>query len=915
MNKTLLVALLFTFAHCAVAQQQGSDVRYHEIVQELSATDTQLNRCLASIESSKQSVKTMRTCLIEEQKLEHIEVYGRFIGLETPEVVGRYYLDKKFIENAPKTNGDINELIALLPGVQISESAYSVEALTEIKAQEISISGGNPWQTGFYIDGMNYNSRQDPAASERSVSSINDIEGGVQTMNVNSEIVSSITVFDNNIPAEYGNFSGGVVEVETLSPFDKQDTSFSIGYRGTQSNWGSYHRIEPEDIANSGELDSEEDEIPEFKKNNYSLQLRHQFNEHHGLLLSASYLESVISDLSLQKVKKQERRNTNLLVKYSYRDGWLDNLDWSLIYAPYENHNFLKDTLNSDFVLNGGAIGSTLNIAHDLSWARFSSKLNYSFSENSREAPKDYYIWLQAKGKEWGQLSDNNGEESTLVSLAGGHGNIEKVQQTASWKNKLEFDDFEALSGVHNIQLGTYIDVESVNRDRDQDSYYYNSAVQYTTGTGAGALNCSGYTLDCVELSFFQSIESIEEELGTTLDFNNPEHLQAYSNNIATTPQYFQSRLVRPEEHISVELMRYAFFLSDSIDFGRVNANVAARVEYDDFFENINISPRISMGIDVFDDGYSMAILGASRYYDAGLLTYKIREQQLPSYTQYRPIRDGYLQGWLDSSGVADFKYRYTDVKTPYDDELVIGWKQATDLFGTFSFKYIKRKKYQQLAREAETVLGTDGFSYIQVNNAGFGDSERYTFAWNAQVKSHSFWFNTSHSNNYSSVENYDATADEVAIDDIVMFEDELISKADIELINDNFARPLKASFGWSTQWNDNLSTTFTGNYSQGYDSVIATGSFVQTGEVESACPECQVSAVTVPLYEKEYIKSRTFINMGLNWQPKLFGAHRLRINADISNLFDARTYSVTPNTGGIEVGRQFWLGLNYSFN
>jgi hypothetical protein len=914
MNKILFLTLLTIITPLAIAQQENLTTDYSQLAKALSASDTHLAICLSRIEESKQTTKAMRDCLKKEKELEHIEVYGRFIGLETPEVIGRYYLDKKFIENAPKGNGDINELIALLPGVQISESAYSINSLQEIKAQEISISGANPWQTGFYIDGLNYNSRQDPASSS---SSANDIEGGVQTMNINHNIVSSISVYDNNIPAEYGSFSGGVVEVETLSPFEDDKTSFSIGYRSTQSDWGSYHTITAEDDEESPSTDSDtlEEEPPVFKKNSYSIALEHKFNDRHGLLVNASYLESVISDISLQQTRTQERKNTNALIKYSYRNGWVDDLALSFIYAPYESHNYKKDVLNSDYITHGGAIGSTLNIKHDFSWSHLDSKLSYSQSENSREAPDHYYIWLQAKGKEWGKYSDGNSVDSVPVSLEGGDGDLDKVQETISWKNKFVLDSVDLFGYGHDIQFGTHFDYENIKRDRNQDSYYYNSSLQYSTGINSEPLNCSGYTLDCVELSFYQPITELEAQLGSSLDLNNPEHLLAYSENVATTPQYFQSRLVRPEEHISVDIMRYAIFLSDNIQTGRVNTNVAVRAEYDDFFQNLNFSPRLSMGIDVFDDGYSLVVLGANRYYDAGLLTYKVREQQLPSYTQYRPIQGAYLQNWLDSSGVADFRYRYTDIKTPYDNEFVIGWKQSTEMFGTFSFKYVKRKKYDQLARESEAILENDGFSYIQVNNAGYGYSERYTFAWDAQYKNHSFWFNTSQTTNYSNVDDYDTSPDEVPLDELVMYEGELISKADLDLINENFSRPLMASFGWSTKWLDNLTTSFTGNYSQGYDTAQPTGGYSETGEVENACSECQSTAVLVPSYKKYYVKSRTLVNMGLTWQPKLFDEHSLRLRADISNLFDVRTYAIKDNSSGIEVGRQFWLGINYSFN
>jgi outer membrane receptor protein involved in Fe transport len=54
---------------------------------------------------------------------------------------------------------------------------------------------------------------------------------------------------------------------------------------------------------------------------------------------------------------------------------------------------------------------------------------------------------------------------------------------------------------------------------------------------------------------------------------------------------------------------------------------------------------------------------------------------------------------------------------------------------------------------------------------------------------------------------------------------------------------------------------------------------------------------------------------MSLNWELEIYGANALNLNVNISNLFDSRTYAVTPNTSGIETGRQFWLGINYAFN
>lgn len=909
MKRTVFLGLLLPLS----ATSQPLTSAQIKLLEQTNATEVHLATCLAKYEERNVSTETLRRCLESEKKIERLTIYGRYLGLETPEVEGRYTLDRNYIENAPITNGDINELIALLPGVQVSESAVNVSGQQEIRAQEISISGGQAWQTGFFIDGMNYNSRLDPASSGRNNTGVNDVEGSVQTMNVNTDIVSGITVYDNNIPVEFGNFSGGVVDVDTRSAFDAVGNSeFSFGYRTTQSEWNNYHIIQGNRVETPEELGFA---TPDFVKSNYKLNASYQINHRHGLLLSATYLESEISELSLQQPQNQLRRNLNALLKYSYRNGWVDSIDWTLLYAPYEDSSFLIDTINSDYRVDGGSVGTTFNLAHDFAWMHLTSELSLSKSDNSREAPPHYYMWIQAKGKDWGKNSIANETAETQLSLEGGYGDLDKTQITAAWKNTIVVNDFNLLGVDHSLYFGSDFQFEKVQRDRNQESYYYNSPLQYSTALDGDQLNCSGYTLDCIALSYFIPLTQLETQLGSPLDFSNPAHVLAYSENVSTTPQYFQSRLVRPEEHIAVDLTRYALFAADSLDIGRVNAKFAVRIDYDDFFKNVNIAPRFSMGVDVFDNGSSLAIFGLNRYYDAGLVTYKVREQQLPSYTQYRPIRNGYLQNWLTSSGISDFRYRYNNVNTPYDDELVVGWKQATEHLGNFSIKFVKRKKYDQLARETLTVRDEDGFYYIQMSNLGYGDNERITFAWDAKFGMHSLWLNATYTDNYSNVDSYDSIPDQTALDQLVFFQGELISKTDLELINTNFSRPIIVGAGWSVDWLDTLTTSITANFNQGYTTAVANGSFVSTGELSQACPECEISSVLVPEYDEVEVDPRFLVNMKAHWRPELTERHNVSFTIDVLNLFDSRTQVVREGNSGIETGRQFWLGVNYDFN
>ncbi|MCO7205923.1 TonB-dependent receptor plug domain-containing protein [Pseudoalteromonas sp. CnMc7-37] len=842
------------------------------------------------------------------KEIERITVKGQYIGIEVPEVIGRAYLDRDFIEATPKGNGDINELIALLPGVQLSEDYYSIDNLAEISAPEISISGAKPWQTGFMIDGMNYNNRLDPASASRIGASENEVSGGVQSMNINSQIVESITVYDHNIPADFGDFSGGVVDAETISPFST-DTRVSFGIRGNRSDWGEYHIIdndEPDDTAEG----KDDLEPPIYEKTNIDFSIQKKLNEQHALLMSVSYLKSDISDISLSAQKVESRENINALLKYSYRDGWVDSLDLSVMYAPYTSDSYLKDVLNSDYQVEGGSIGFTANLAEETRFGHFSSEFNMSQSDNNRTGPEHYYIWLQAKGKERGQLADQS-VDSTPVSEYGGYGNLDNTQTSFNWRNTLTLERKKWGNTEHAIRVGAELNHQNYERTRQQNYYKYDSPVQYSSTNAQ--LNCSGYTLDCVEQSFYVDLDTLAEQLGGSIDFNNPEHLLAYSNNVATTAQYFNSRLVTPRENIDVSLNKAALYATDVITWKQFDFHLGVRYDYDDFFKNHNIAPRLSMGYDVFNDGNTLLTAGLNRYYDAGLLGYKIKEQQKFAYREYRPIQSGYLQAWLPSSYTGNFRYIFDDVKSPYDDEIALGLRHATESFGNFAVKYVHRDKKDQLSRNKETNLKNDGYQYITIYNNGTGESERYSLSWDAKFGDHSIWANASYSQNSESNSDYTATPDNTPIESLVYYEGELMSLSELDTLKANFGRPVTANFGWNTDWTDTFSTGLTATYSGSYTTAIKSSSDQRIG-IGSECTTCEAVEIFVPKYEAHTFDSRIMFALSSRWDYQISQSQSVEVRLDISNLFNARSHAITEGNSGIEPGRMFWLGVSYNY-
>lgn len=293
----------------------------------------------------------------EQADIEHITVQGRYIGLIVPEIEGRYTFDRNFIDALPISSGDISEMLVNLPGVQLGSEFYDADNQAEIGAARVSISGGDAWQTGFFLDGVNFNSRQDPSSYKRSFSDVNDVRGNAQNFNVNQQIVESIEVYTNNVPVQYGSFSGGVVEVETKD-FNFDNPEFGFSYRTSKSDWNQYHIIE----GTAREQDDFDFNpvTPSFEKEVINLNGSIPLDEHHGVFFALSRTTSDITELSLGDSVLTQRESSNWLLKLTQNNLWFDKAELTLNYSPYDTSDVLEDVRNSEFTVEGGGFSSSI---------------------------------------------------------------------------------------------------------------------------------------------------------------------------------------------------------------------------------------------------------------------------------------------------------------------------------------------------------------------------------------------------------------------------------------------------------------------------------------------------------------------------------------------------------------------------
>ena len=134
-------------------------------------------------------------------------------------LTGATIIDQEMIKILPSKNGSINELISIVPGVQFGEGMSNSSTAGEITPPNISISGSHFYENNFTIDGINNNSSIEPANGEIFTTSI--LTGHPQKIILDPHLIEKIIVYDSNISAEHGGFTGGQVEASTHDPVDE----------------------------------------------------------------------------------------------------------------------------------------------------------------------------------------------------------------------------------------------------------------------------------------------------------------------------------------------------------------------------------------------------------------------------------------------------------------------------------------------------------------------------------------------------------------------------------------------------------------------------------------------------------------------------------------------------------------------
>lgn len=807
---------------------------------------------------------------------------------EFSQQVGTQKVTEEEIERRPTTNGAITDLLKTNPSVRFSVESENSNTGGEIKPSEVSFHGEKYYNNNFIINGMSNNDNINPGSDSGRLSSRQpqgsnayDLPGGdTQSFWIDSSLLKSVEVFDSNISAEYGNFSGGVVDAKLKDPEFKH--AGKIHYRHTRDDWSKFHVDDDSAFAKANRLDFQ----PEFTKQQYGIMLNQNFGEKLALRFNYTRTDSDITYYhpllrmrnaegvlgTAGEVRNDQRR---LAETYMLNAIYLpDNGDlwrWNVTYAPHSAKYFKQSTVNGAFTNTGGGVQTNVEWEKQFDDLKMISYFGYKYSGNKIEHESNIYnIFQQSANIGW--ASNDNG-----VASEGGFGSFRTEKATYTAKQKFEQSEFDWGNTQHKVSFGWEIDVAKVKYVRENDAYN-------RTYTKSNYFNivCNGAEA-CID-----------------------------SDQYAYKQLNYYARSVKGQDN------KYSAYIQDSVKWGKLSFVAGLRYDYNQFLGKHNFAPRLSGTYDLFGDQKTRLFAGYNRYYDGSILSYKMSQDISNYLTCERNLyADGTLSDWLPCGQAYNNTYDVSKLKNPYADEYVLGLGQK--LFGLdWTFKWVNRHKKQDLTRT--TAVNEEDYKYSTLSNNGWTKNDTFSFTLKPEkayefdyakvgidlgisfnrTRTNSRWYNAEDTSNAYLIYN------------------KQLSYALGGSMPTDFNNPYRVNLSvntefpkWRITWDQRFS------YVGGKDYIYSEGTFTcnganTSGEFKGACGQY---VGEVDLYKDAHQASHFLIDWRIGYTQPLAGDQKIELTLDINNVLNKR--AVAKGAGGntvYKMGRNFWLGASYAW-
>jgi hypothetical protein len=335
------------------------------------------------------------------------------------------------------------------------------------------------------------------------------------------------------------------------------------------------------------------------------------------------------------------------------------------------------------------------------------------------------------------------------------------------------------------------------------------------------------------------------------------------------------------------------------------NIRAGARLDYDDYFENTNIAPRLAGTITPFK-GLSFTA-GYNRYYLGETLYYAVRDQQPRGETYSRTnTTAGVVNNAtvVTSTANQNINYKAAGLNTPYSDEYT-GAVRINDPFlgGQLRLKYLERYGREQFESDDCVIAGIS--QCYSLTNNGWRDyrsaSAEYTKEWyNLQnpfyLTAAAITGQVTWSEQTASRTTY---LDDEGDENPIWYNETPYTRADFTAVTGNLDIPVRFGATLATVWLDNLlQLNLSAGVNLGYNGVYDTEQNITVGGIT---------------YDK-YDDKKFGATLQLDASGQINVTEQAMIEFHVNNITNSTGNAVATYANPYVLGRNYYIGSALRF-
>ena len=784
------------------------------------------------------------------------------ITAEQPEAKpGKAVYTETVIKELPTGPAHLTELLRANPAIDFSRDSGLSAGTATLRPAEISIHGQQFYQNLFTIDGVDTNNDLNPAAAQDvwSTPSLVAPLGGSspQGYYVDVELLESVEVLDSNIPAEYGGFTGGVVDAKLKSP--RGENRLSLAYSVQRDEWEEFHLTE-DDISSADKWRGVY--TPDYVKSALKFRMVRALTDGVGLTLGLSKRQSEFA---------QEYEDDADILNQIWHSDEIDSVlgrltgdvagfdaGLSIRYTNRAHDGLTSTTYTGSFVKEHSGLGWTIDGDRELENGALSLSLSFDRMADTLDSDSSYFAYHE--------YLENSGESR----FSGAFGDVNQRQTRTSFKPKFTMNPMKRQASTHVVTIG-------------------------------GELRSTA--------SFYERPEDIVFEQFFCVRDNGSDGCRDQDGDGASSAgdEFLNRRAFYFAGKVDLDYSEVAVYIQDAIEFERWEVTAGLRAAQNSYLDNFNVSPRVRAAWHVNREEQRTLHLGVNRYYGRSFLRYQLNDEIYgwrETYSNLTRIRN--RPGEEVPCSVPDFvncthstfddRTGASDLDTPYADEVMIGWTQPLDRVN-MQLQFVNRE-----ARDGVSRSRDDDGRYFYTND-GRSSTRSITASWSESAPlewgSVLFRFDTGFSYRDTNSNRQDDNGyDEQLEVDLLYYQNQLIPASELPA------------------WDYNIPVSIRGSTSAEFTRIGLTWSqfvnYRRGGTIARDSREDWLDPATgieYDIYADFEFDDLVTLDWKLDWTRSLSDRTDFFVRLQVHNVFDTLTDSSLVDTRRrYNKGRRFWV-------